>query len=199
MTSNQQQSEASVRIVPYDPAWPSLFEQERSLLQEALGEWLAGPVEHFGSTAVPGLAAKPVIDIMAGVDSLQASQPAIAAAGGLGYVYYPYRPDDMHWFCKPSAAFRTHHLHLVPFNSRLWIERLAFRDYLRRDQAVAAEYGDTESSTGEAVRVRSGGLYRRERTVRPARDRAGTPAWRAWLEESHFRRAEEGRCSYEGG
>ena len=140
MTSNPQQGEASVRIVPYDPAWPALFQQERLLLQEALGEWLAGPVEHFGSTAVPGLAAKPVIDIMAAVDSLQASRPAIEAAGRLGYVYYPYRPDDMHWFCKPSAAFRTHHLHLVPFNSRLWIERLAFRDCLRRDPATAAEY-----------------------------------------------------------
>ena len=142
MTNNQQQREARVQIVPYDPAWPSLFEQERALLQEALGEWLAGPVEHFGSTAIPGLAAKPVIDIMAGVDSLQASHPAIAAAGGLGYVYYPYRPDVMHWFCKPSAAFRTHHLHLVPVNSPLWIERLAFRDYLRRDPTVAAEYAE---------------------------------------------------------
>ena len=48
----------------------------------------------------------------------------------------------MHWFCKPSAAFRTHHLHLVPFNSPLWIERLAFRDFLRKDPAVAAEYAE---------------------------------------------------------
>jgi len=140
MTSSQQHGEASVRIVPYDPAWPSLFQQERLLLQEALGEWLGGPIEHFGSTAVEGLAAKPVIDIMAAVESLQGSRDAIAAAGRLGYVYYPYRPDEMHWFCKPSAAFRTHHLHLVPFDSRLWIERLAFRDVLRRDPATAAEY-----------------------------------------------------------
>ena len=95
MTSTQQHDEAAVRIVPYDRAWPSLFQQERLLLQEALGEWLAGPVEHVGSTAVPGLAAKPVIDIMAGVETLQASQAAIAAASGLGYVYYPYRPDDI--------------------------------------------------------------------------------------------------------
>jgi GrpB-like predicted nucleotidyltransferase (UPF0157 family) len=142
MTNTQQHGDASVRIVPYDPAWPSLFQQERSLLEAALGKWLAGPVEHFGSTAVPRLAAKPVIDIMAGVESLDASRDAIAAAGGLGYVYYPYRPDVMHWFCKPSAAFRTHHLHLVPFNSPLWIERLAFRDYLRKVPAVAAEYAE---------------------------------------------------------
>ena len=109
MTNTGQHGEASVRIVPSDPAWPSLFQQERSLLEAALGKWLAGPVEHFGSTAVPRLAAKPVIDIMAGVESLDASRDAIAAAGGLGYVYYPSPADVMHWFCKPSAAFRTHH------------------------------------------------------------------------------------------
>ena len=142
MTTGNRDGEASVEIVSYDPAWPSLFQQERALLDAALGEWLAGPIEHFGSTAVPGLAAKPVIDIMAGVESLDGSRAAITAAGGLGYVYYPYRPDVMHWFCKPSAAFRTHHLHLVPLNSRLWIERLAFRDYLREAPAVAAEYSE---------------------------------------------------------
>ena len=138
--SEHQRAEARVEIVSYDAAWPSMFQQESSLLRAALGEWLAGPVEHVGSTAVAGLPAKPVIDIMAGVASLDASQAAIPAAERLGYLYYPYRPDVTHWFCKPSAAFRTHHLHLVPFNSQLWIERLAFRDYLRRDAAAAAEY-----------------------------------------------------------
>ena len=140
MTNNQQSGEASVKIVPYDPAWPSMFQQERSLLEAELGEWLVGPVEHIGSTAVAGLPAKAVVDIMAGVESLDASRDAIAAAGRLGYMYYPYRPDVMHWFCKPSPAFRTHHLHLVPFGSRLWSERLAFRDYLRREPSAAAEY-----------------------------------------------------------
>jgi GrpB-like predicted nucleotidyltransferase (UPF0157 family) len=140
MTSAQNSGEARIEIVPYDPEWPSLFEQERSRLETALRQWLAGPIEHVGSTAVPGLAAKPVIDIMAGVESLAASVDAIAAAGQLGYLHYPYRPDVMHWFCKPSAAFRTHHLHLVPVASQLWKERLAFRDYLRRDAATAADY-----------------------------------------------------------
>ena len=142
MTTSQRNGEARVEIVSYDPTWPSLFQGERTLLEAALGKWLGGPIEHFGSTAVPGLAAKPVIDIMAGVESLDGSRGAIAAAAGLGYVYYPYRPDVMHWFCKPSAAFRTHHLHLVPLNSRLWVERLAFRDYLRKEPAVAAEYAE---------------------------------------------------------
>lgn len=112
------------------------------MLERVLAPWLAGPIEHIGSTAVPGLVAKPVIDIMAAVETLVAARPAIAAATGAGYVYYPYRPDVMQWFCKPSAEFRTHHLHLVPFASPLWNERLAFRDCLRSSPAVAAEYAE---------------------------------------------------------
>lgn len=132
--------EAPVEIEPYDPAWPGLFEQERRTLLETIGRWLAGPVEHIGSTAVPGLAAKPVIDIMAGVASLDASRPAIAALVSAGYCHFPYRPDKEHWFCKPSPAFRTHHLHLVPLDSPQWAGALAFRDYLRGHPETAAEY-----------------------------------------------------------
>jgi GrpB-like predicted nucleotidyltransferase (UPF0157 family) len=132
--------EAPVRVVPYDPSWPLLFDRERAILQNALAPWLVGPIEHVGSTAVPGLVAKPVVDIMAPVRNLPESAAAISRVAELGYVYYPYRAHVEHWFCKPSPSFRTHHLHLVPFGSRLWIERLAFRDCLRCDAAVAAEY-----------------------------------------------------------
>ena len=132
--------EAPIEIVAADAAWPARLELERQALTQALGPWLTGPVEHIGSTAVPGLAAKAVIDIMAGVASLDTSRPAIDAAAALGYCYYPYRPDREHWFCKPSPAFRTHHLHLVPFGSEQWRGTLAFRDYLRAHPADAAEY-----------------------------------------------------------
>jgi GrpB-like predicted nucleotidyltransferase (UPF0157 family) len=133
-------SEAPVEIVPYDPSWPLRFEEERAVLARALRAWLVGPVEHIGSTAIPGLAAKPVIDIMAGVQTLDASRPAIAAATALGYCYAPYRPDEEHWFCKPSPAYRTHHLHLIARGTPQWIRRIAFRDYLRTHPGVAAEY-----------------------------------------------------------
>ena len=133
-------AEAPVEIVSYDPSWPGTFTREAESLHAVLGRWLTGPIEHIGSTAVRGLAAKPVIDIMAGVESLDVSRPAIEAAAGLNYCYYPYRPDTMHWFCKPSAAFRTHHLHLVPVGSPQWRRVLAFRDYLRANPRVAAEY-----------------------------------------------------------
>ena len=115
-------AEAPIEVAPYDARWPAAFEQERALLAEALGPWLAGPPEHIGSTAVPGLAAKPVIDIMAPVHTLAASRPAIEAARELGYVHYPYKPDVMHWFCKPSAAHRTHHLRQQGRGGQLVVE-----------------------------------------------------------------------------
>ena len=110
------------------------------MLARALSPWLAGPIEHIGSTAVPGLTAKPVIDIMAGVRDLESSVDARVPLAALHYMYFPYRPDVMHWFCKPSPGRRTHHLHLVPVKSALWTERLIFRDYLRSSSATAAEY-----------------------------------------------------------
>ena len=134
--------EAPVLLVEYDPTWPVAFERERGALAVVLGEWLTGSIEHIGSTAVPGLRAKPVLDIMAGVESLEASIPAIQAVSRLDYVHYPYRAEVMHWFCKPSPAHRTHHLHLVPFGSALWHERILFRDVLRRDRGLAAEYAE---------------------------------------------------------
>ena len=130
----------TIELVPYDPTWPAKFEAERLALVTVLGPWLAGNIEHIGSTSVPNLCAKPVIDIMAPVQSLEASRSAIDTAVEAGYVYFPYKPDVMHWFCKPSPEFRTHHLHMVPTASALWYDRLAFRDALRGDAKLAAEY-----------------------------------------------------------
>lgn len=133
-------ADAAIELVPYDVRWPVQFEAERALLEQALAPWLAGRIEHIGSTAVPGLPAKPVLDLMGPVHSLSASRPAIAAAATLGYLHYPYKAEIMHWFCKPSPALRTHHLHLVPANSPLWHERIRFRDALRASPALASEY-----------------------------------------------------------
>jgi GrpB-like predicted nucleotidyltransferase (UPF0157 family) len=132
--------EQPISLVAYDDAWPLRFEDERADLARVLAPWLVGPIEHIGSTAIPGLPAKPVIDIMAGVADLASSVPAQAAAVTLGYMHFPYRPDIMHWFCKPSPAYRTHHLHLVPIGSQLWADRITFRDYLRSESGAAAEY-----------------------------------------------------------
>ncbi len=101
-------------LAPPDPRWPALFAAERDAIAAALAPWLTGAPEHIGSTAVPGLPAKPVVDILAPVASLDAALGAIAAAAALQYVHFPYRPELMLWFCKPGPARRTHHLHLVP-------------------------------------------------------------------------------------
>ena len=147
--------EAPVEIVPYDPTWPMRFQEEADVLRRALAAWLVGAIEHIGSTAVPGLAAKPVIDIMAGVRTLADSRPAIAAATELGYCYAPYQADREHWFCKPSPAFRTHHLHLIPVGSPQWIRPIAFRNYLRAHANVAADY--------EALKRRLAQTFRNDR------------------------------------
>jgi GrpB-like predicted nucleotidyltransferase (UPF0157 family) len=139
-TSTPSGREVPIDVVAYDNSRPSQFDSERSLLQAALAPWLTGRIEHIGSTAVPLLPAKPVIDIMTPVFTLEASRPAIEAAVKAGYVYDPYKAEVMHWFCKPSPSHRTHHLHLVPFGSPLWHERLAFRDALRRGPALASGY-----------------------------------------------------------
>ena len=133
-------SEAPVHVVPYDSSWPDGFQSEKALLEELLAPWQRGPIEHVGSTAVAGLCAKPVIDVMVGVSSLSESEPAKDALREAGYRYAEYKTDVMHWFCKPSFAFRTHHVHLIPFKSPLWNERLAFRDLLRTNPSVAEEY-----------------------------------------------------------
>jgi GrpB-like predicted nucleotidyltransferase (UPF0157 family) len=130
-----------VVVVPYSEIWPTMFSTEAALLKAVLEPWLVAEIEHIGSTAVVGLHAKPVIDIMAPVKDLVSSRQAIEAAQTAGYCYYPYKADEMHWFCKPTPTARTHHLHLVPWRSQLWQHRLAFRDALRQNPGLAAQYG----------------------------------------------------------
>jgi GrpB-like predicted nucleotidyltransferase (UPF0157 family) len=89
---------------------------------------------------VPGLAAKPIIDIMAPVRDLESSRPALAELRKIGYCHAPYKGAVMHWLCKPDPALRTHHLHLVPFESDLWTERISFRELLATSPSVAKEY-----------------------------------------------------------
>lgn len=133
-------TQAPIHVVPYDPAWPAKFRVERAMLEELISPWVVGGIEHVGSTAVPGLSSKPVIDVMVGVSGLVASKPARAILVEHGYGYAEYKTDVMHWLCKPSSAFRTHHIHLIPHDSQLWHERLRFRDLLRADRTVAREY-----------------------------------------------------------
>lgn len=136
------EEEAKIEIVPYDPAWLDKFLQEKKLIEATIGEYIAGGVHHIGSTAVPNLAAKPIIDIMVGVDSLEASRPCIDLLSGIQYNYFPYHPESEHWFCKPSPQYRTHHLHIIATTHPEFTARLAFRDYLRGHPDEAKAYED---------------------------------------------------------
>ncbi|HEY4347929.1 MAG TPA: GrpB family protein [Gaiellaceae bacterium] len=130
-------------VVPYSDDWPLLFEAERESLEGALEPWLAGGIHHVGSTAVPGLVAKPVIDMVAGVANLGDAAAARDRLETLGYAYGEHRPEA-HLFRKPAGSpwwEATHALHLTEPGSDLWRERLAFRDAMRGNAELAAEYG----------------------------------------------------------
>jgi GrpB-like predicted nucleotidyltransferase (UPF0157 family) len=129
-----------VRLTPHDPAWPAAFERERVALEASIGPWVVGAIHHVGSTAVPGLEAKPIVDILVGVEDLESSRECFGPLATLDYLYAPYRSDEMHWFCKPRPERRTHHLHLVPSGSRRYADELAFRDLLRADPGTAERY-----------------------------------------------------------
>lgn len=133
-----------IKIVAYDPDWPRLFARERDRLEPVLAPWLVEPIEHIGSTAVPGLAAKPIIDMVAPVSDYAAFHSALPALNELGWVHAPEPGDEAarRWsICFPDAAWRTHHLHVVEQRAVNWHGWLMFRDHLRVDPAAAAEYG----------------------------------------------------------
>jgi GrpB-like predicted nucleotidyltransferase (UPF0157 family) len=123
-----------VVVVPYDPSWSELFAAERAELEVALEPWLHGGIHHVGSTAVRGLAAKPIIDMIAGVRDLEEARGAFEPLAQLGYEYFPHRPDA-HAFRKQGYG-----VHLTEPGSPIWNERLAFRDALRADSKLAGEY-----------------------------------------------------------
>src|SRR2546425_7110864 len=133
-------------IVEYDPRWPALFDEERARLLATTGPLLAA-IEHVGSTAVPGLAANPIIDIMGGVRELGQVTSYVADLEGIGYEYVPqyevYIPERR-YFRNPRTRQgpRTHHLHIVEVTSTFWRHHLLFRDYLRTHPGALRQYAD---------------------------------------------------------
>jgi GrpB-like predicted nucleotidyltransferase (UPF0157 family) len=136
-----------VRIVPYNPLWPRMFAEEKQHLWSCLPHHLIKRIEHFGSTAVPNLSAKPVVDMLVEVTSLAQTRRRIVPvleAQDYDYFWRPTHGDDgppfYAWFIKRDAnGKRTHHIHMVERNFEHW-DRLLFRDYLIEYPAVAKEY-----------------------------------------------------------
>jgi len=127
-------------IVPYDPTWPEMFEAEAARIRKALGD-LACRVDHVGSTGVPGLGAKPVIDIQVSVRQLRPMTTYMIPLHDLGYTHSPH-PDDVDYpfFHRPAEWPHTHHIHVCQQGSVEERRHLAFRDSLRGHPAVAADY-----------------------------------------------------------
>jgi GrpB-like predicted nucleotidyltransferase (UPF0157 family) len=136
---------ASPRVVAYDPAWPQAYQQEASIVAGALAA-MPHTIEHIGSTAVPGLPAKPVIDLMVGVADHRSFDEIRTALENVGYLWDPaaerHDPARKVFRKGPSdpRRLRSHHLHLTIEDGGYWRRILAFRDELRRDPAAAAEY-----------------------------------------------------------
>jgi putative glutamine amidotransferase len=130
----------SYGIAEADPAWPGLFETEATRIREALGS-RAARIDHIGSTAVPGLAAKPVIDIQVSVDSLEPRDDYVPALIGLGYRHAgdPFHPDH-EYFSRDLETGRGYQIHVCRTGSDWERRHLAFRDHLRSHPEVAAEY-----------------------------------------------------------
>jgi GrpB-like predicted nucleotidyltransferase (UPF0157 family) len=137
----------TVRVVPYDERWPALFEAEAKRIIEAI-EHARLPslaVEHVGSTAVPALVAKPILDIAAGRPARTTPSEYIAAFESLGYVYRGDGGLPGREFFR-RGALRSHHVHLVEWNGTHWMRYLRFRDALRDNPALRDAYGELKQS-----------------------------------------------------
>ena len=136
-----------VALAPYNPAWAEMFQREKQRLLDCLPRELIRRIEHFGSTAIPGMAAKPIIDMLVEVTSLEETKLRIVPIlemQGYDYFWRPTWGDNVPpfyaWFIKrDSEGSRTNHIHMVEANFEHW-ERLLFRDYLIEHPEIAREY-----------------------------------------------------------
>ena len=143
-----------VIVVEYDPSWPERYERERAAIVEALGDVMEGVagIEHVGSTAVPGLAAKPIIDIMVGLRELPVGERCVQPLEALEYEYRGEAGIPGRYYFRKGNP-RSHHLHMVEHGSEFWRRHILFRDLLRKRPAVAREYAALKKEL--AVRYRT--------------------------------------------
>ena len=127
-----------VVVLPYDDRWPQLFRAERDRLAGIFGERAAG-IEHVGSTAVPGLAAKEIVDILLGLRAHQLRSEDVDAMARLGYVYRGELGIPGRYFFQKGAP-PTHHVHAVEHGSVEWLKHVHFRDHLRAHPEDARSY-----------------------------------------------------------
>ncbi len=146
-----------VAVVAYNPRWPELFEKERRHLLSCLPADLVKRIEHFGSTAVTGLPAKPIVDILVEVADLEETRIRIAPileAQGYDYFWRPShddgKPPFYAWFIKRDQnGNRTHHIHMIERSFGHHWDKLLFRDYLIEHPEIARQYGDLKQGLAD--------------------------------------------------
>jgi GrpB-like predicted nucleotidyltransferase (UPF0157 family) len=144
-----EERDPAVRIVEPDPGWAEEAERELARVGEALDE-VAVRLEHVGSTSVPGLAAKPIVDLQVSVAALEPQAAYVEPLEAIGYLFVPYATSpEYHFFGRPAERPRTHHLHVCLAGSFEERRHLAFRDHLRSHPEDAARY---EAVKREAAR-----------------------------------------------
>jgi GrpB-like predicted nucleotidyltransferase (UPF0157 family) len=130
----------AIRIVQHDSRWLAQAQEEMRRLEEALGP-LSMRLDHVGSTAVPDLAAKPILDLQLSVEEIGRRDRYLGPLERLGYLFVPDpESPDYHFFAKPHARPRTHHLHVCELGSEHEFRHLAVRDFLRAHRDEAERY-----------------------------------------------------------
>lgn len=132
----------AISVVSHDPEWVGEFEREAAAIRNALSDVLVR-IEHVGSTAVPGLPAKPIIDIQVSVDSIRKRESFVLPLERLGYLFAP-DPDspDYHFFGKPKGRPRRYHVHVCAAGSDEEMRHLVVRDFLRSHSEDAGRYAE---------------------------------------------------------
>jgi|SRR5215471_8716774 len=156
-----------MNIIPYDPQWPDLFQEERARIASAL-DGVAILIDHHGSTAVPGLDAKPIIDIQVSVQDLRQFESYALPLETLGYRHVAHADDSRcPFFHRPASWPHTHHVHVVEAGGLEERDTLAFRDYLRANRDAAAAYAALKKSLSPLLDSNSDGReeYARRKTA----------------------------------
>lgn len=145
----------TVQLAPHNPGWAELFEKERTLIQNVFGDTIIA-IEHVGSTSIPGIPAKPIIDINIGVTSLEVAREMRDRFEMIGYEYRPFKPGvnieglvDQELYVRGPESLRTHYVHVAEYGSDFWNRSLLFRDYLRKHPDWAQKYGDLKVSLAD--------------------------------------------------
>ncbi|HEX8254066.1 MAG TPA: GrpB family protein [Thermoanaerobaculia bacterium] len=143
----------TLKLVPYDDAWPARFRAEAERLRATIGPFVDA-IEHVGSTAVAGLMGKGVLDIGVAVGSVGAADACVAPLTALGYEYRGMHGDDprrRYYVRDDSDGRRLVQVHLYVLPAQGYVEQLAFRDALRADPALVAAYAEEKQRVAEAV------------------------------------------------